>query len=183
MDLIKYYPITTYLLQDHHYEEITNDENPFILITYNKYSDMETTEHAMRQVRKKLNGDLHGEPAITCTCRGLGLLREGKLLRDLKKEVHFYRGKIHKKKGPAYTWINEGVEIYLYVNYGCLKEAVVIKKVKETRNHTLDLYLVDHQNFTSCEEDNKIIYKFKDHKVFCQINVFCELEICDYICL
>lgn len=178
MDLVKYYPITSFLLQEDHYEETINNENHFILTKYNKYSNMETIEYAMRQYRKKLNDELHGSPAITCNCKGLGIIRNNKLYKDLRKEVHFSRGKIHKEDGPAYTLINEGYEVYLFIKNNFAQEALVINKMN--LKNVFDLSYLNPEGVRSHVEGEKIYYEFKRDEVICSVDIFCELDICSY---
>lgn len=176
MDLIIYYPIASYLLQDLVYEEYKLKEDSLVTKVYNKYSDVEVIKNSMNEIERRINGQLHGynEPAMIEGGGMSGMIRYGREFMDIKKEVWFHRDVIHKDDGPAYTWINEAVEEYLFIKNGYI-EKLVIKNIFGIHDpeYNKKIFSISEK----IVDGNSIIYYFKKNRVRCYITMFCGYKL------
>lgn len=156
MNLIKYYPITTYLVQDLVYEEIIDDDYLSTMIKYNKYSDMIVDFINKRSSMTRVNDKLHSindEPAMKHYIR----LREGDpssfTLRGCKIQVWLKYNEIHRDGKPAFFYEDDVAKVHAYVNDGKISKLVVEGD-----------YPIKFSEYRLAVEGNLKIYTFNDVK-------------------
>lgn len=81
MDLIKYYPMTGFLLQDQIKKELTMDD-----VTYDKYSDVEHVRNNITYINNKIHG--------LYQTNNISLFNRGKLSMYVSDKIRYTRGSL-----------------------------------------------------------------------------------------
>lgn len=162
MNLIKYYPTTTHLLQEDYHE--FHESNG---MSYNKYSSMMLTWEFMGTRKTHVNGQLHSTVTYDCSYDDE---------HDLLKEAWFYYGKMHRVDGPAYIQINRKFELHVFATHGYINKIIM----RKFNSNVKDLcFNVAEKNMNKTHEEDLVNYEFKEGKVRCHIGPFCQFELVD----